>query len=132
MWSSRWVTLPRSSPASVECPRVPATIRSAFAPSALLVGKVLGNDGYGQDSWIIEAMEWAGQRAPIVSMSLGSSEASDGDDLLAEALNTVAEQTGTLFVVAAGNAGAPETIGTPGSAASALTIGSVDDPSGEV
>ncbi len=63
-------------------------------------------------------------------MSLGSSEASDGEDLLAEALNTVAEQTGTLFVVAAGNAGAPEAIGSPGSAASALTIGSVDDPSG--
>ena len=96
----------------------------------LLVGKVLGNDGYGQDSWIIEAMEWAGQRAPIVSMSLGSTEASDGEDLLAESLNAVAEQTGTLFVVAAGNAGAPETIGTPGSAASALTVGSVDDPSG--
>ncbi|MDR6907715.1 subtilisin family serine protease [Agromyces sp. 3263] len=106
------------------------THRGVADGADLLVGKVLGNDGYGQDSWIIEAMEWAGQRAPIVSMSLGSSEASDGEDLLAEALNTVAEQTGTLFVVAAGNAGAPETIGTPGSAASALTVGSVDDPSG--
>ena len=96
----------------------------------LLVGKVLGADGYGQDSWIIEAMEWAGQNAPIVSMSLGSMEASDGKDLMAESLNRIAEQTGALFVVAAGNNGAPETIGAPGSAAQAFTVGSVDDPSG--
>lgn len=96
----------------------------------LLVGKVLDASGYGQDSWIIDAMEWAGQHAPIVSMSLGSMQPSDGQDLMAEALDGIAEQTGALFVVAAGNSGAPETIGSPGSAASALTVGSVDDPSG--
>lgn len=96
----------------------------------LLVGKVLDQTGYGQDSWIIDAMEWAGERAPIVSMSLGSMQASAGDDLMAQALDGIAEQTGALFVVAAGNNGAPETIGSPGSAAHALAVGSVDDPSG--
>lgn len=96
----------------------------------LLVGKVLDASGSGQDSWIIDAMEWAAQRAPIVSMSLGSMQASDGDDLMADALDGIAEQTGALFVVAAGNQGAPETIGSPGSAEHALTVGSVDDPNG--
>ncbi|WP_167756956.1 S8 family serine peptidase [Leifsonia flava] len=98
----------------------------------LLVGKVLGADGSGQDSWIIEAMQWAGENADIVSMSLGSSQASDGLDVMAEALNTISEETGALFVVAAGNSGAPESIGSPGSAARALTVGSVEDPSGEL
>ena len=96
----------------------------------LLVGKVLGADGSGQDSWIIEAMQWAGEHADIVSMSLGSSEPSDGTDVMSEALNTIAEQTGALFVVAAGNNGAPEAIGAPGAAAKALTVGSVADPTG--
>lgn len=108
------------------------THRGVADGADLLVGKVLGDDGYGQDSWIIEAMEWAGQNAPIVSMSLGSMEASDGEDLMAESLNRIADETGALFVVAAGNAGAAETIGAPGSAVEALTVGSVDDPSGDL
>ncbi|SIN89777.1 S8 family serine peptidase [Agromyces cerinus] len=98
----------------------------------LLVGKVLDKDGSGQDSWIIDAMEWAAERAPIVSMSLGTRQPSDGKDLMSEALNGIAEDTGSLFVVAAGNSGAPETIGAPGAAARALTVGSVVDPSGEL
>ncbi|MCP2636575.1 S8 family serine peptidase [Microbacterium sp. HD4P20] len=106
------------------------THRGVADGADLLIGKVLGADGYGQDSWIIEAMEWAGQNAPIVSMSLGSMSPSDGKDLMAESLNQIAESTGALFVVAAGNAGSPESIGAPGSAAQAFTVGSVDDPSG--
>lgn len=106
------------------------THRGVADGAELLVGKVLGADGYGQDSWIIEAMEWAGQNAPIVSMSLGSTQASDGKDLMAESLNRISHDSGALFVVAAGNAGAPETIGAPGSAEQALTVGSVDDPTG--
>lgn len=106
------------------------THRGVADGADLLIGKVLGADGYGQDSWIIDAMEWAGQNAPIVSMSLGSMSPSDGKDLMAESLNQIAESTGALFVVAAGNAGSPESIGAPGSAAQAFTVGSVDDPSG--
>ena len=41
------------------------------------------------------------------------------------AVDALSEQYGTLFVIAAGNAG-PETISTPGAAASALTVGAVD------
>lgn len=108
------------------------THRGVADGADLLVGKVLGADGWGQDSWIIEAMEWAGQNAPIVSMSLGSPQPSDGKDLMSESLNRIAEETGSLFIVAAGNNGAPETIGSPGSAAQAFTVGSVDDPSGRL
>ena len=98
------------------------------APRAdLIVGKVLGDGGWGEDSWIIAGMEWAaGQRARIVSMSLGSSEPSDGTDPLSQAVDQLTEQTGTLFVIAAGNAGAEAWITPPGTADSALTVAAVD------
>jgi subtilisin family serine protease len=90
----------------------------------LLSGKVLGADGSGRLSWLIEGMEWAAaQGADIANVSLGALPG-DGDDPTAQALDTLSEETGTLFVVAAGNMG-PDfaSIGTPGVAASALTVG---------
>ncbi|QIG38416.1 S8 family serine peptidase [Microbacterium sp. 4R-513] len=98
----------------------------------LLVGKILDSSGQGQDSWVIAGMEWAASHAPIVSMSIGSQMPSDGTDMMSTALNEIAEKTGTLFVVAAGNSGAPETVNAPGAAAEALTVSSVDDPGGEL
>jgi subtilisin family serine protease len=97
------------------------------APEArLLVGKVLNDEGSGLDSWIIDGMEWASDNAKIVSMSLGSSEPSDGTDPMAQAVNRLSEEKGTLFVIAAGNAGYEGAIGSPGAADAALTIGAVD------
>ncbi|MFF7092861.1 S8 family serine peptidase [Streptomyces rubradiris] len=99
------------------------------APGATLaVGKVLGDQGSGSESQIIAGMEWAARdvRARIVSMSLGSQEPSDGTDPMAQALNTLTKETGALFVVAAGNTGAPSAIGSPGAADAALTVGAVD------
>ncbi|UUN26741.1 S8 family serine peptidase [Streptomyces sp. FIT100] len=99
------------------------------APGAdLAIGKVLDDDGFGSDSQIIAGMEWAAKDidAKIVSMSLGSREASDGTDPMAQAVNALSAQTGALFVIAAGNSGAPGSIGSPGAADSALTIGAVD------
>ncbi|WP_406032516.1 S8 family serine peptidase [Nocardioides sp. NBC_00163] len=98
------------------------------APGAdLLVGKVLDNAGYGQDSWIIAGMEWGAANADIVSMSLGDSSLNDGTDPMAQALNALSEQTGALFVVAAGNSYAEGSLGSPGTADAALTVGAVDD-----
>jgi hypothetical protein len=76
------------------------------APDAtLLNGKVLNDGGGGLESWIIAGMEWAVQQgARVVNMSLGG-YTSDGEDPLSEAVNRLTEQSGTLFVVAAGNAG---------------------------
>ncbi|MCS0825514.1 S8 family serine peptidase [Cytobacillus firmus] len=93
--------------------------------SRLLVGKVLSNEGFGQDSWIIDGMEWAAENAKIVNMSLGSSEPSDGTDPMAQAVNNLSKETGSLFVIAAGNTGS-EGIGSPGAADDALTVGAVD------
>ncbi|MEU5753636.1 S8 family serine peptidase [Streptomyces sp. NPDC047829] len=99
------------------------------APGATLaVGKVLDDSGSGSESEIIAGMEWAARDvgADIVSMSLGSTEASDGTDPMAEAVNTLSRETGALFVIAAGNTGAPSSIGSPGAADAALTVGAVD------
>ncbi|MGM0836383.1 MAG: S8 family serine peptidase [Bacillota bacterium] len=97
------------------------------APDArLLVGKVLSDEGYGLDSWIIDGMEWASENAKIVNMSLGSSEPSDGTDPMAQAVDRLSEENGTLFVIAAGNSGAEGSIGSPGAADAALTVGAVD------
>ncbi|KEZ48597.1 peptidase [Metabacillus indicus LMG 22858] len=97
------------------------------APDArLVVGKVLDDSGSGLDSWIIDGMEWAAENAKIVNMSLGSSEPSDGTDPMAQAVNRISEEKGTLFVIAAGNYSAEGAIGSPGAADAALTIGAVD------
>ncbi|WP_406273940.1 S8 family serine peptidase [Actinacidiphila glaucinigra] len=101
------------------------------APGAdLVVGKVLGNRGEGQESWVIGGMEWAArtEHAKVVNMSLGSSEPSDGTDLMSQSLNALSAETGTLFVVSAGNSGrgaTPYTIGSPAVADAALTVGAV-------
>ncbi|MFI7487483.1 S8 family serine peptidase [Micromonospora echinaurantiaca] len=101
--------------------------RKGVAPGAdLIVGKVLGNDGYGQDSWIIAGMQWAAESgANVVNMSLGDASRTDGTDPMTAAVDTLTARHGTLFVVAAGNSG-PQTIGSPGTSASALTVGAVD------
>lgn len=103
-------------------------LEKGVAPGAkLVIGKVLGNDGVGQESWIIDGMEWAANHAPVVSMSLGSNEPSNGmDDPMDLAVNSLSEQTGALFVIAAGNQGAPGWINSPGAADDALTVGGVD------
>ncbi|MFJ6854309.1 S8 family serine peptidase [Streptomyces sp. NPDC091271] len=103
-------------------------VNKGVAPGAdLIVGKVLSDEGSGADSGIIEAMEWAkAEGADVVSMSLGSSIPDDGTDPMAQAVNALSADGGPLFVIAAGNAYGAGTIGSPGSAASALTVAAVD------
>ncbi|MGW2939368.1 S8 family serine peptidase [Streptomyces sp. NPDC001156] len=101
------------------------------APGASLhIGKVLDNLGNGQDSWILAGMEWAArdQHAKVVSMSLGGGP-TDGTDPLSQAVNRLSEETGALFVIAAGNSGpAPYSVSAPGAADAALTVGAVHGP----
>ncbi|MEU6223268.1 S8 family serine peptidase [Streptomyces sp. NPDC047042] len=104
---------------------------AGVAPGArLLIGKVCDDNGGCPDSAIIAGMEWAAaQHAVAVNLSLGDT-VTDGTDPVATALNRITAQTGTLFVVAAGNAGGPTgngvdgTVESPGSADAALTVGS--------
>jgi subtilisin family serine protease len=102
-------------------------VEKGVAPGArLVVGKVLSDGGTGAESWIIDGMEWASSQAPIVSMSLGSTEPSDGTDPMARAVDELSASRNTLFVIAAGNYGRVSGIGSPGAADAALTVGAVD------
>ncbi|MFI7237245.1 S8 family peptidase [Streptomyces cyaneofuscatus] len=99
------------------------------APDAtLLAGKVLGDDGFGDDSGILAGMEWAvAQGADVVNLSLGGMDTPEVDALEA-AVNKLSATKGVLFAIAAGNEGSGAgTVGSPGSADAALTVGAVDD-----
>ncbi|MCX4831951.1 S8 family serine peptidase [Streptomyces sp. NBC_01016] len=99
---------------------------AGMAPKAdLLIGKVLGDDGSGTLSGIVDGMEWAvDQGAQVVSMSLGADGATScaGPDV--EAVQRLGGKA--LFVIAAGNASLRGTVSTPGCAPGALTVGAVD------
>lgn len=100
------------------------------APEAdLLVGKVLGDNGSGPMSGIIEGMEWAArtEHAKVINMSLGTPAWRTQDDPLSQAVNRLSAETGALFVIAAGNTGnTPYSVTSPGTADAALTVGAVD------
>ncbi|WP_124269903.1 S8 family serine peptidase [Streptomyces sp. ADI96-02] len=100
------------------------------APDAkLLVGKVLDDYGIGEESGILAGMEWAAaQGADVVNLSLGGPDTPEVDPLEA-AVNRLSADKGVLFAIAAGNEGefGAGTVGSPGSAEAALTVGAVDD-----
>lgn len=97
------------------------------APGArLLAGKVCVIDGCAE-SWILAGMQWVAENgATAVNMSLGGPDSPEIDPI-EQAVQTLTEQYGTLFVIAAGNSGPqPVTVASPGSADAALTVGAVD------
>jgi subtilisin family serine protease len=96
--------------------------------ASILDGKVLDDFGSGDESGIIAGMQWAAEQgADIANLSLGGGDTPEVDPL-EEAVNTLSQQYGTLFVIAAGNSGPQEgSVGSPGSADAALTVGAVDD-----
>ncbi|KDN79908.1 S8 family serine peptidase [Streptomyces sp. SudanB52_2052] len=100
------------------------------APGAkILNGKVLDDGGFGSDSEILAGMEWAAaEGADVINMSLGGGD-TPAIDALEAGVNKLSEEKGVLFAIAAGNEGdfGEQTIGSPGSAAAALTVGAVDD-----
>ncbi|MEU2775288.1 S8 family serine peptidase [Streptomyces sp. NPDC007162] len=99
---------------------------TGVAPGAkILNGKVLDDTGSGDDSGILAGMEWAAaEGADVVNLSLGGYDSPEIDPLEAEVDKLSAEKN-ILFAIAAGNDG-PQSIGSPGSAAAALTVGAVD------
>ncbi|MFK4067244.1 S8 family serine peptidase, partial [Streptomyces sp. NPDC029674] len=98
------------------------------APGAkLLNGKVLDDEGYGDDSGIIAGMDWAAaEGADVVNLSLGGGDTPGVDPLEAQ-VDKLSAEKGILFAISAGNAGSPGSVGSPGSADAALTVGAVDD-----
>jgi subtilisin family serine protease len=109
---------------------VAATIagtRGVAMDARLLDGKVCGSCGC-EESAILAGMHWAAveKRARVINLSLGGGDLSEIDPL-EEAVNELTAQTGARFVVAAGNYGPGATsVGSPGSAEAALTVGAVD------
>ncbi|MFX0591741.1 S8 family serine peptidase [Melissospora conviva] len=97
------------------------------APDATLVsGKVCESD-WCTDSAILAGMHWAAveQRAAVINISLGGTDTPEIDPL-EEAVNTLTAETGSLFVVSAGNDGDFAPVGSPASADAALAVGAVD------
>ncbi len=93
-----------------------------MAPDARLYSATVCRNGRCPESAILAGMQWAArdENLKIVSMSLGRRD-EPGDDLLEQAVDTMTARYGTLFVVAAGNAG--ERVTSPASADAALAVG---------
>ena len=103
------------------------------APAAALVGvKVLDANGGGTMANVTAALEWVVQNKDVygietVNLSLGASGCSDGTDATSQAVNS-AHAAGLVVAVAAGNEGPGTcTIGSPGAASGALTVGAMAD-----
>jgi subtilisin family serine protease len=97
------------------------------APGAQIVSaKACGDSGACADSAVLAAMAWAAEQGvKVINMSLGSGDEPEEDPLEA-AVEKLTADHGILFVISAGNAGSnEETVGSPGSATSALSVGAI-------
>lgn len=105
------------------------TYRGVAPGARLVVGKVIGRDGSGPMSWLLEGLEWASteQRAKVVNLSLGGQDTPEVDPI-EEAVNRLTARNGTLFVVGAGNngGGGAGSVSSPSTAEAALSVGAVD------
>lgn len=107
---------------------------SGVAPDVkLLAYKVLDHTGHGVSSDIIAALDRAldpnndgdtSDHADVVNLSLGAP--GHPDDPVSRAVER-AVAAGVVVCVAAGNEGAYHRVGSPGVAASAITVGAIDD-----
>ncbi|TKX87533.1 PKD domain-containing protein [Halorubrum sp. SS5] len=105
---------------------------TGVAPGADIMDvKVLGDDGSGSMSQVIEGIDYADANgADVISMSLGGP--GDIDDPIVDAVNE-AEANGTVVVAAAGNAGPDRrTIGSPALAPSSIAVGATAGSTGEL
>ena len=103
------------------------------APGAALVGiKVLDSNGDGFEDDVIAGIQYAIDNKAlfgieVINLSLGVPGCSAGTDAVSLAINS-AHDAGLVAAVAAGNEGPGRcTIGTPGAAVKALTVGGMAD-----
>src|SRR5438874_2933591 len=103
------------------------------APEASLIAfKVLNASGSGSESDVLAAIERTvdpngdgntSDRVDVANLSLGGG--GSPDDPLCIAVDN-ATAAGVVFAIAAGNSGGGHTIGSPGNARGAITVGAVD------
>ncbi|HYC62024.1 MAG TPA: S8 family serine peptidase [Thermoanaerobaculia bacterium] len=101
------------------------TVKGVAPGATLLAYKVLDSSGYGWTSDIVAALEQAVlDGAKVANLSLGG--AGNPDDPTSQAVDN-ATAAGLLSVAAAGNTGPSfQTIESPGTARTALTVGATD------
>jgi hypothetical protein len=112
----------------------PVSLRGVAPNAKLMAFKVLGASGSGSFSQVIAGIERAlnpdgdpstDDHVDIINLSLGGT--GDPDSPISQAVDN-AVACGVVCVVAAGNSGpGMMTVGAPGNAAAALTVGAVDD-----
>jgi len=96
-----------------------------IAPEAhIYTAKVLHSDGSGYMSEVMAGLEWAVQQhVKVINLSLGGLGPCDGSDALSTTCDAAVDR-GVMVCVAAGNYGpGPSSIGPPGCARKALTVG---------
>lgn len=100
-------------------------ILRGVAPEASIISiKVLDDEGSGQTSWVIEGMEKAVEAgADVINMSLGSVFDNAGLSPDSKALDNIVYNHNILCAVAAGNSFSNFSIGSPGGARGAITVG---------
>lgn len=103
------------------------------APEADLISvKVLDGNGSGTFSDVIKGIQWATENKDrynirVMNLSLGGwARESYKEDPVAQAIEKAAD-AGIVPCIAAGNDGDYETVGTPATAANAVTVGAYDD-----
>lgn len=109
-----------------DVPGMEGQVAQGIAPGARLIDiKVLTGEGSGALSDLILGIEIALQEgADILNLSLGSPFATPRIDPAEQAVNDAMNQ-GVIPVVASGNSWGWGTVGSPGTAKNALTVGSV-------
>ncbi|MGZ4211072.1 MAG: S8 family serine peptidase [Actinomycetota bacterium] len=99
------------------------------APGATAyVAKVLDSSGSGTDAQVVSGVQWCASNPAVrvISMSIGTPDPSDGQDAISQAVESAILTNGKVVVVAAGNSGDDtQTVGSPGAAQDAITVGSV-------
>jgi subtilisin family serine protease len=99
----------------------------------IYVGKVLGNQGFGDGAWILKGMEWAlASGCHIISMSLGS--ATEPGERYSKFYENVAKRIldrGTLVIAAAGNEsersrGIIKPVASPANCPSIMAVAALD------
>ena len=98
--------------------------RGVAPRASLVIAKALSLRG-GTEDTVLAALSWLSrQKVDVVNLSLGG--AGDPRDPLSREVDALSAE-GILVCVAAGNSGpAPATIGSPGCAAGAITVGAID------
>jgi subtilisin family serine protease len=101
-----------------------ALYRGVAPKASLVIAKALSLNG-GTEDTVLAALSWLSRmKVDVVNLSLGGP--GDPRDPLSREVDALSAE-GILVCVAAGNSGpTPSTIGSPGCAAGAITVGAID------